>query len=87
MRRGSMDQLAALLSLMVDRPVIDKTGLPGVYEYSNSLTLLDVGAQDSADAIAKALAAIQEQLGLRAQAARANIALLIIESAEPPSAD
>lgn len=87
MRRGSMDQLAALLSLMVDRPVIDKTGLAGVYEYSDSLTLLDIGAQDSADTIAQALAAIQDQLGLRAQASRASIDLLIIEGAEPPAAD
>ena len=87
MRRGSMDQLAALLSLMLDRPVIDKTGLAGVHDYSGSLALLDTGAQDSADTISLTLAAIQEQLGLRAEAARSNIEMLTIESADRPSAD
>jgi uncharacterized protein (TIGR03435 family) len=84
MRRGSMDQLAALLSLMVDRPVIDKTGLAGIYEYSSGLTLLDMGAQDSADVIARTLTTIQE-LGLKAQPSKAILEMLVIESAEKPS--
>lgn len=29
MRRGSMEQLAALLSLLLDRPALDKTGFGG----------------------------------------------------------
>jgi uncharacterized protein (TIGR03435 family) len=85
MRQGSMDQLAALLSLMLDRPVIDKTGLAGIYQYSNSLTLLDIGAQDSADTIARTLAAIQDQLGLRVESAKATLEMLVIESAEVPT--
>jgi uncharacterized protein (TIGR03435 family) len=84
-RQGSMEQLAALLSLMVDRPVIDKTGLPGTYEYSNGLTLLDMGAQDSADAITRAVTAIQDQLGLRVESAKATLEMLVIESAEQPT--
>ena len=84
MRRGSMEQLAALLSLMVDRPVIDKTGLAGIYEYSNGLTLLDMGAQDSADVIARVLTAIQ-RLGLKAEPAKRALEILVIESAEKPS--
>lgn len=87
MRQGTLDQLAALLSLMLDRPVIDKTGLAGVYEYSNGFALLDTGSQDSADTIGKTLTAIQEQLGLRAQSAKANLDILVIGSADPPSAD
>jgi uncharacterized protein (TIGR03435 family) len=85
MRRGSMGQLAALLSLMVDRPVIDKTGLAGIYEYNNGLTLLDMGAQDSADVMARTLTAIQETLGLRVEPAKAALEILVIESAEKPS--
>jgi uncharacterized protein (TIGR03435 family) len=85
MRRGSMDQLAALLSLMVDRPVIDNTGLAGTYEYSNSLAFLDIGAQDSADTIARALSAIQDQLGLKVESAKATLEMLMIKSAEQPS--
>lgn len=85
MRRGSMDQLAALLSLLLDRPVIDKTGLAGSYDYSTALALLDVGAQDSADTIGRTLTAIQDQLGLKAQPAKARIGMLVIESADRPS--
>ena len=80
-----MGQLAALLSLMVERPVIDKTGLAGIYEYSNGLTLLDMGAQDSAGITAGTLTAIQETLGLRAEPAKAALEMLVIESAEKPS--
>jgi hypothetical protein len=83
-RRGSMEQLAALLSLSLDRPLIDKTGLAGIYEYGDNLTLLDMGAQDSADTISRALAAIQE-LGLKAEPSKAILEMLVIESAEQPS--
>ncbi len=85
MRRGSIDQLAALLSLMLDRPVIDKTGLAETYDYRGNLALLDTGAADSADVIAKTLTAIQEQLGLKADPATATLEMLAIESAEKPS--
>ena len=85
MRRGTMEQLAALLSLMVDRPVIDRTGLAGIYEYSNGLALLDIGAQDSADAVSRAITAVQDQLGLRLESAKAPLDILVIESAEKPT--
>jgi uncharacterized protein (TIGR03435 family) len=85
MRRGSMDQLTALLSLMVDRPVLDKTGLTGIYEYNNGVTLLDMGAQDSADVVARTLTTLQDELGLRVEAAKAPVEMLVIESAEKPS--
>ncbi|HEY1758662.1 MAG TPA: TIGR03435 family protein [Bryobacteraceae bacterium] len=85
MRRGSMEQLAALLSLLLDRPVLDKTGLAGIYEYSDRLALLDMGAKDSADVVATTLTAIQEQLGLKVEAAKAALEMLTIESVERPS--
>jgi uncharacterized protein (TIGR03435 family) len=87
MRRGSMDQIAALWSLYLDRPVIDKTGLTGGFDYSTGLMQLDNNAADSADVIARALATLQEQLGLRAEPARATLEMLVIESAEKPSAN
>ena len=80
-----MEQLAALLSLLLDRPLIDKTGLAGIYEYSNRLTVLDIGAQDSADVIARTLTTMQEQLGLKAEPAKAILEMLVTESVEKPS--
>lgn len=86
-RRGSLDQIAALLSLMMDRPVLDRTGLPGIYDYPNELALLDTGARDPAETVGRVLETLHDQLGLRAQPARAQIQLLVIERAEKPSAD
>ncbi len=87
MRRASMDQIAALWSLYLDRPVIDKTGLNGVFDYDTRLLELDSNARDSADIIARALVALQGQLGLRAEPARTTLEILVIESAEKPSAN
>jgi len=85
MRRGSMEQIAALLSLFLDRPVIDKTGLTGVFDYSARLAELDVNAPDSAEVIARTLTAIQDQLGLRAEPGKATLEMLVVESAQKPS--
>ncbi|HEX3876480.1 MAG TPA: TIGR03435 family protein [Bryobacteraceae bacterium] len=85
MRRGTMDQLAALLSVMVGRPVIDKTGLPGTYDYSNEIAALDVGAQDWADTISRTLAAIHGQFGLKVEPSKAMIEILTIQGAEEPT--
>jgi uncharacterized protein (TIGR03435 family) len=85
MRRGSMDQLAALLSVMVRRPVIDKTELPGTYDYSNEFAEFDLGAQDWADTISRTLTAIRDQLGLKVEASKAMIETLTIQGAEEPT--
>ncbi len=86
MRRGSVEQIAALLSLFLDRPVIDKTGLTGIFDYNAKLAELDVNTADAADVIARTLTAIQNQLGLRAEPGRATLEMIVIESAERPSA-
>ncbi len=85
--RVSMEKITALWSLYVDRPVIDHTGLTGLFDFPLRLWTLDVNAADDADMAARALTALQDELGLRAEAARATIELLVIESAEKPSPD
>lgn len=85
MRRGTIAQLAALLSLMSGRPVIDKTGLPGTYDHSNDLAALDVGAQDWANTISRAVTAIHDQLGLKVESSKAMIEILTIQGAEEPT--
>jgi len=85
MRRGSMEQIAALMSLFLDRPVIDKTDLTGLFDYSAKLAELDVNAPDEAEVIARTLAAIQDQLGLRAESGKATLEMLAIDPAQKPS--
>lgn len=86
-RRGSMDQIAALWSLYLNRPVIDKTGLAGTFDFPVRLWQLDTNVRDAEDMAAKALAALQDQLGLRAEPARASLQMLVIESAEKPTSN
>jgi bla regulator protein blaR1 len=86
--KRSMPQLATLLSGILRRPVIDQTGLAGVYEFTLEWTP-EVG-QTGPDATPPAPApgapsiftAVQEQLGLKLDSAKAPIELVVVDSAE-----
>ncbi len=83
--KGSMAQLANQFSNRngVDRPVLDKTGLTGGYDYK--LEWGDYGAANAdADAVS-IFTAIQEQLGLKLEKTTAPIEVLIVDSAAKPS--
>src|SRR5687767_11606938 len=83
-----------------DRPIIDKTGLSGAFDIDLQWTPDPAQARD-ADAAARAAAAVaatpgdrvsiftalQEQLGLRLQPARARLEVLIIDRLERPTPD
>jgi uncharacterized protein (TIGR03435 family) len=82
---GDMAQLAGEFSKgnNVDRPVVDKTGLTGTYDYK-----LEWGDDTAVDADARTVSvftAFQEQLGLRLRPIRAPVQVLIIDHAEKPS--
>ena len=82
---GDMAQFTAQFSRhnSVDRPVIDKTGLTGTYDYK-----LEWGDDTAADAdtrVPSIYTAVQEQLGLRLEPAKAPVRVLIIDRAEKPS--
>jgi uncharacterized protein (TIGR03435 family) len=83
----SMGAWAKVLQRILDRPVIDKTGLKGLYdfrlEYSDSSS---TPADPSFRRTAKDLlpSVLQEQLGLKVEPARANVEVLVIERAERP---
>ena len=85
--RGSMEQVAATIGLFLDRPVVDKTGLTGVYDYTLDISRIDLArrAGDAVGAIGTALTAIQQDLGLKAEPGKAAIQMLIIDHAERPS--
>lgn len=78
--RMSMEQLARFLSLHLDRPVADETGLHGVYD----LTLYFAGEGSALDAEAAPLllAAVQEQLGLRLERKAGPVDLLTVGHVE-----
>jgi uncharacterized protein (TIGR03435 family) len=83
--KGSMAQFANQFSNRngVDRPVIDKTGLSGGYDYK--LEWGDYGAANAdADAVS-IFTAIQDQLGLKLEPAKAPIEVLVVDFAAKPS--
>ena len=93
-RNATMGDFTSLLQrAILDRPVVDKTGLPGRYdfdlEWAPDETQFggDVPVA-SADAPSPPLfRAIQDQLGLRLVATRGPVDALIVNTAEHPSID
>lgn len=66
----------------VDRPVLDKTGLNGGYDFKLTWTLDRAALGIDTEAVSIAL---QEQLGLKLEPAKAPIEILVIDHAEKPS--
>ena len=93
-RNATMTDFVSLLQrAILDRPVVDKTGLSGRYdfdlEWAPDETQFggDVPAA-SPDAPASPLfSAIQQQLGLRLVATRGPVDTLVVDKAERPSAN
>jgi len=78
-RRFSMQKLVDLLASFGGRgPGIDKTGLPGVYDFT---LMWDDDAGPTLDV------ALREQLGLRLESQKVAVAYFVIDSAQRPSAN
>ena len=85
----TMADIANLLGLgVLNRPVMDQTGLTGRFDLR--LTWTPDGpppATEGADAPPDLFTAIQEQLGLKLVSARAPVDVLMIDHDERPSAN
>jgi uncharacterized protein (TIGR03435 family) len=97
-RNALMTDFTGLMqSVVLDRPVVDQTGLTGRYDFTLNWTPDDsqfggMGAKvppptDSADALPNLYTAIQEQLGLKLEATRAPADVMVIDHVEKPSAN
>jgi len=75
--RAGLDTLAFALSDVLGRRVLDRTGIQGKFD----LTL------EWSDDGPTLFTAVQEQLGLRLEASKAQVGVVIIERAERPSAN
>ena len=80
--RTNMGRLAVSLTNVLGRIVDDKTGLKGTYDFTLDWEI-DPGAPDATGA--SIFAALKEQLGLRLDAHKGQVEMLVIESAERPS--
>jgi len=96
---ATLDQVANWLSHMlgVDRPVVNKTGIGGIFDVHLDITRGEPSAHvsfgDSGGELggvrpsgdASIFTAVQEQLGLKLEAARGDGEFLVIDHVEPPS--
>ena len=85
----SMPQLALLLSRFAPQTVMDMTGLKGFYEVKLEWTPDDTRGREAADSpIGPSIyTAVQEQLGLKLEARRGPLEVLVVDSAEKIPAD
>jgi uncharacterized protein (TIGR03435 family) len=78
--------LARVLSLFADRPVTDKTGLTGGFDFDLRFPELDTAADGArTEPISGLFTALEEQLGLKLQAIRDNLDFLVIDHVEHPT--
>lgn len=81
---NSMEDFALMMDYILDRPVVDKTGLPGKFDFylkwsSDEAPLGDPGAAPGL------FTAIQEQLGLKLEPVKAPAEVLVVDHVERPS--
>jgi uncharacterized protein (TIGR03435 family) len=86
LKNTSMTDLASRLKIRVDRPVVDQTGLKGRYDFQLKWLTDDNHSADP-DAPPGLFTAIQEQIGLKLEAAKAVVDVLVIDSVERPGAN
>ena len=83
----SMQDLASILRSMMGRPVTDKTGLPGTYDFVlkyNGRTEHDRSADDT-DPTPPLDRAVEDELGLKLEAAKGPVQALVIDHIEKPT--
>ncbi len=82
-----MQTFAGLLDYVAGRVVVDRTNLAGRYEFSVRFTPSGSPTAGRADDPPDLFTAIEEQLGLRLEAARAPVDTLVIDHIERPTAN
>ena len=97
MRNGSMEEFAQMMQGILDRPILDQTGLKDRYDlsvrwtpdesqYGGRVPPPNSGDNSAAaDAPPPLFTAIQEQLGLKLDAMKAPTKVMVIESVQKPS--
>jgi uncharacterized protein (TIGR03435 family) len=87
----TMQHLLGPLQAMTGRPVIDRTGLTGAFDFDLQWTSGPVapapGAAPAADDGPSIFVALQEQLGLRLEPGRAPFDVVVVDSIQRPTPD
>jgi uncharacterized protein (TIGR03435 family) len=78
--------LTANISNAADRPVVDRTGLTGTFDWRLRWTPEPLPRAEPLDSVTL-FTALQEQLGLKLDSTRGPVEVLVIDSAERPTLD
>jgi len=88
MNASISDFIGELQRIVMNRPIVDETGLTGVYNIQFAFTREDPDALGMAQlpdtAAPNLLVALQEQLGLKLQGTKTPVDVIVIDHAEPP---
>ena len=95
---GTVEMLAHVLGMTLGRPVLDRTGVNGKYKFKLEWTEESRGMKEKSGEIPtdvnpadpagpSIFSAIQEQLGLKLEAGKGPVEIIVIDRAEKPSAN
>jgi bla regulator protein BlaR1 len=95
---ATVEMLAHVLGFTLGRPVLDRTGVTGTYKFKMEWTEESVGMKEKGGAIStdatpadplgpSIFSAIQEQLGLKLEAGKGPVEIIVIDRAEKPTAN
>ncbi|MGD0798568.1 MAG: TIGR03435 family protein [Acidobacteriaceae bacterium] len=80
----SMADFGMIMQFVVDRPMVDRTGMAGRYDFVLRYTYDEARATDP-NAPPGLFTAIQEQLGLKLEPVKAPTEVLVVDTVERPS--
>jgi len=84
-RNCNMGDIKNILEGPSGRYLIDKTGLTGRYDFELHWTPDDTPADSGLASGPSIFTAVQEQLGLKLEPAKAPVDVLVVDSAQPPT--
>lgn len=83
----SLDEFSSEMSYWEDRPVVNKTDLPGRFDFRLSWSRNEAAPSLDANTPPGLFTALQEQLNLKLEATRATTTVFVVKHAEHPSAN
>jgi uncharacterized protein (TIGR03435 family) len=87
-KNGTLDELAGLLSKFMDRPVLNQTGIQGSFDFTIDYDTNSDAPGPFSGAVGPGMfRAFQDQLGLKLQATKGLVDVLVVDRADRPSAE
>jgi uncharacterized protein (TIGR03435 family) len=82
---ATMTSLGTLMSQLLNRPVVNKTGLTRTYDITLTPDFSPDANGEAPDRTTVMISALQEQLGLKLEAAKDQVETLVVDYVEKPS--